>query len=141
MAWATTSEADTYLSSTIGGSAWADLTDPDKSIYLESAYRDLYNDPLYLWPSTTSQQMIDANIEYAFYLLSNPDASQATSLAQQGISSFNIGTFSMSLRGDTELGVLRSPYPQKVLNLISAYRVQVPARGRVIRKVRNDGKC
>lgn len=141
MAWATTSQADTYLSSTIGGASWEALTDSEKSTYLESAYRDLNNDPLYCWPATTTEKMQNANIEYAFYLLTNSDASQATNLAQQGVASFSIGTFSMSLRGDQELGSLRTPYPQKVLNLISDYKCQVPARGMVTRKRRSDGKC
>lgn len=141
MAWATNSEADTYLSETIGGASWEALTESEKTTYLTTAYRDLSNDPQYSFPATASQKMIDANIEYAFFLLSNSDSAQVTNLAQQGVASFNIGTFSMSLRGDAELGTLRTPYPQKVLNLISDYQNLIPARGRITRKVRTDGKC
>jgi len=141
MAWATYTEADTYLSAGIEGAAWAALTDPVKTQYLETSYRQLLNDPDYAWPGTTTTNQTNANIELANYLLTNPDYLTALQQAGAGIASFTIGTFSQSYRSDSEMSNGRTKYPIQVSNLIDAYEASLPGVARVTRKVRTDGKC
>jgi hypothetical protein len=137
MAWATYTEADTYLSAGIEGAAWAALTDPVKTQYLESAYRQLVNDPDYSWPGTTTTNQTNGNIELANFILSNPEYfTQLTS----GVSSFTIGTFSETKKSNAEM-FQQSKYPIQVSNLIDEYEASLPAVGRITRKTRTDGKC
>ena len=141
MAWATTTEADTYLNAGIDGAAFALLSTAIKTQYLESSYRMLLNDPGYGWPGTTVTAQTNANIELANYLLTNPDFTKSIQAANAGIESFEIGTFKENYRSDKDLSQLRTNYPIQVLNLIDAYKVYVPGVARITRKVRNDGKC
>jgi K+-transporting ATPase A subunit len=101
----------------------------------------LVSDSNYSWPATTSDNQKNAEIELANFLLTNPDYQQSIQLAQSGIQSFTIGTFSQSYKGDKELSTLRTQYPIQVLNYIEQYRVNIPAVARVKRKVRTDGYC
>lgn len=119
--WTTIADADAYVAGIIDPAAWDALDDADKERYLTTSYRTLSNDPNYSFPSTATTRMENAQIEYALYLLSDPNAIKRQSLIDQGVESFKILNFQETYR-DPSKAPMASKYPAVVLDLLSIYK-------------------
>lgn len=119
--WVTIAEADTYVSGVISPGAWESLSEDDKTRYLTTSYRTLSNDPNYAFPDTATTKMQNAQIEYALYLVSDPNAIKRQSLIDQGVESFKILNFQEKYR-DPSNAPMASKYPAIVQDLIASYK-------------------
>lgn len=130
--WTTDTDALTYLSESIGASAFAAESAAVQSQYLVAAYRTLIHDPDYEWPTTATQNMKDAQAELALYIYQNQDFLKRTTLINQGVSRFKIGQFEEEYNG--KLAGSSQKYPPNVANLIDQYAVESAAVGDWVRE-------
>lgn len=98
MAWASVTEADAYFADSLELAKWDAIT--NKSGAINSAYRVLLTHPAYSYPSTVTDNMKNANIEYALYLASVGTKRQ--DLINQGVTQFKVGDFSETLKEQDE---------------------------------------
>lgn len=99
MAWVTVDEADTYFADSLESVKWDAVT--NKSGAINSAFRVLSTHPAYVFPDVVSENMQNANAEYALYLATT--SSKRQNLIEQGVNEFKVGDFSEKLK-DTEQG-------------------------------------
>jgi hypothetical protein len=99
MAWVTVDQANTYFADSLESVSWDGVT--NKSGAINSAFRVLSTHPAYVFPETATENMQNANAEYARYLATTSSARQ--NLIEQGVKSFSIGDFSETLK-DTDEG-------------------------------------
>ena len=100
MVWVTVDEADTYFEDSLESSSWDSIT--NKSGAINSAFRILNSHPAYVYPSTVSDNMKNANAEYARFLATSFN-SKRQNLIEQGVTQFSIGDFSETLK-NTDIG-------------------------------------
>lgn len=123
--WATITDADTYLTLKPNTSAWF-ATGLDQQAYLTTAYRKIVRDPDYLIPDApTGDDLIrlqEAQIELAFFNLSNPNSDKAQNQIAQGIKGFKIGRFSQTYETSKGRDIEGySKYPVCVADLIRPF--------------------
>lgn len=128
--WATTAEADTYLSALPNTDAWFD-TDIDTDQYLTKAHILINNDPDLTIPSSPTDAQTTllqkAEIELAFYILNNPNFGKRQNLQSQGVKSMRIGDFSETyVDGSAKNRTGYSQYPVEVYNYLYSFR-RVPS--------------
>ena len=112
--WVTLIEANDYLDEKSGATAWASLSDDDKSRYLISAYRWINRMPDYEI-SVVTDNLKYAQIELAWYIYINGETHQKhEALQAQGVDTFRISKFSEDLSGKTDL-------PSIVKDLLDEY--------------------
>lgn len=131
--WATKDEATEYLKTSVGGASWDALSADNQDRYLGTAFKTLSADPNYAFPDVATENMKEAQIEFAFSMLRNPDGQQAAALAAAGVESFNVGNFSMGFMSDADIAK-RTPYPPIVTGLIDEFESLQPAAGLLTRK-------
>lgn len=95
--WVTIVEADTYLDEKVGASAWAALTDEQKSEYLITAFRWINRLPDYDF-SVVTNNMKYAQIELAWYIYGNYTThTKHEALYASGVRNFRVSKFTESL--------------------------------------------
>lgn len=127
--WASMTDADSYLLGKLGGDLWESLPSDQKQRALVSSYRILSSDKNYNFPHVANNDMVNAQIELAFALVTNPEEQQAIAMRSAGVSSFTVGRFSVSYT----LGGVAATYPAAVCMYIDAYRIG-GGHGRIIRR-------
>jgi hypothetical protein len=85
--WVTIAEADTYLSDKFGASAW--LLSTDKAALLITSFREIYFNPDFSIPKTSTNEAVkSAQIELAFWLLNyDVDRDKREALQIMGVTS------------------------------------------------------
>lgn len=124
--WATTAEADAYLIDKVGTDAWF-ATGLNTDAYLTTAHRLIEYDPDLTIPSSPDAAQLVllqyAEIELAFYILSNPGYTDSLNSASRGVSSERIGNYSVSYdtkkSGREFEGVSR--YPVEVSQYLNSF--------------------
>ena len=100
MAWVTVDEADTYFGESLESTSWESVL--NKSGAITSAFRILNSHPAYVFPTDVSDNMKNANAEYARFLATSFN-SKRQNLIEQGVTEFSIGDFSETLK-NTDVG-------------------------------------
>ncbi len=139
--WATIAESEAYLLLKPNTEAWF-ATGLDQQVYLTTAYRSLFYDPDYTIPASpsTAQNTLleNAQIELAFYILSNPNSDKRQTLINQGVKQFKIGEWSESFdqtKGRDYEGY--SKYPVVVADLIYSF-LKVPQLSTNLKRAQED---
>ena len=124
--WVTISIADTYLTDRINAEDWFTLADSaaagvvSKSSLLVSAFYWLLNAPqLQLLPSLTSDNIKNAQIEAAFFLLEHYTAlNQRRAAMSTGVEEFRLST------KREKLNVAKLQIPDHIIGALSAYMTE-----------------
>lgn len=99
--WVTIAESDSYLEEKLDASAWASLTDLQKTQRLISAYRWINQQAdISIAASSTADVVKYAQIETAWYMHKNWTAhDKRNALYAQGVREFDISKYSEKLEG------------------------------------------
>jgi len=120
MAWVTVEQATTYFADSLESASWDAVT--NKSGAINSAFRILSTHPAYVFPETPTENMQNANSEYARYLAVTPPSSRQN-LIEQGVTSFKIGDFSETLKNTDQGYGTNIQLPSIVKQYLEPYEV------------------
>lgn len=127
-AWADETDADAYLTDKPGTEDWF-VTGLDKTPYLTTAFRTICFDPDYTIEDAPTgdrlQRLQNAQIEFAFFILKNPNFEQRENLINQGVTSFRIGQFSENLKSKSGRDAEgQTKYPSIVADYLRPFLAQ-----------------
>ena len=113
--WCTIAFADTYFLEKWGASAWATLTNNEKTQLLIHAYRWINQQASLSIPASSTEEIVkQAQCEIAWYVYNyNAEHEKRRALSTQGVNSFRIGAFSENLSG--------VKFPEWVIDMLEDY--------------------
>ena len=115
--WNTLTTANTFFT-TVYGSEWASLTDPDKTALLATANSILSTDRDYSFPDVPEDRMLSAECLLAYNIFEGKHED-----SNAGVKRLRTGGYEVEYRDN-----YRPTYNSHILNLLSIYRNRITGR-------------